>query len=172
MLTFFVAFSVSRISSWLSFWKGLVLKGHEIQNAPRFVILRPPVLLADTWSPLSSAEAPLYRREGWRERKESPRGTMGRGKRRGDAPAFSLLASYPARFLFFIYYYFIGVPRGASAEERAWTLRSYADVGALYWTYIILKLHVLKLYEQLITFEVAFVYIFFWNRRGVTFAFY
>ena len=97
---------------------------------------------------------------------------MGRGKRRGDAPAFSLLPSYPARFLFFDYFYFIGVPKGASTQERAWTLHSYANVGALHWTYIILKLHVLKLYEQLITFEVAFVYIFFWRRRGVTFAFY
>ena len=50
----------------------------------------------------------MYRREDWRERKEILRGTMGRGKRRGDAPPFSLLASYPERFLFFDYCYFIG----------------------------------------------------------------
>ena len=161
MLTYFVAFQFPELVHDCPLGKIWYLKDTKFKMPRGLYFPRPPVLLADTWTPLFSAEASLYRREGWRERKESQRGTMGRGKRSVEAPAFSLLPSYPAHFLFFDYCYFIGVPRGASAEERAWILHSYANVGALYWTYIMLKLHVLKLYEQLITFEVAFVYIFF-----------
>ena len=71
--------------------------------------------------PLSSAEAFLCCREAGEKEKES-RGTMGSGTReetRG-APVFSLLPSFPARYLFFDYCYFYwDTQRGASAQQRA-----------------------------------------------------
>ena len=77
---------------------------------------------------LSPLQRPLciVGRAGERE-KESARGTMGRGKRR---TTFFLFPSFPARFLFFsIIAIFIGIPSGASEEERglvmnaAWNIR-------------------------------------------------
>lgn len=50
--------------------------------------------------------------------KESTRGKMGRGKRRIQAPTFFLFPSSPACFLRVDYWYFyLGYPTGASAEE-------------------------------------------------------
>ena len=71
---------------------------------------------------LSSEEASLYRREGWREGKRKRAGDNGNGERNlvpvflgnpapswrhymAEAPAFSLFLSSPARFLFFDHCY-------------------------------------------------------------------
>ena len=56
--------------------------------------------------PLSPAEAALRCREVGGERKRERAGHDGKGKKRREAPAFSLFPSFPARFLFFDYCYF------------------------------------------------------------------
>ena len=61
----------------------------------------------EQFSALSSTELSLCRREAGRKRKkESARGTMGRGKGEERSPAFSFFPSSPSRFLFFDYCYF------------------------------------------------------------------
>ena len=56
--------------------------------------------------PLSPAEAALRCREVGGERKRERAGHDGKGKKRREAPAFSLFPSFHARFLFFDYCYF------------------------------------------------------------------
>ena len=61
---------------------------------------------------LFSAEASLYRRQGWREGKESAGGTTGRGK-----IYFSTRAIMHG-FCFRLFLFLLGYPAGATAEER------------------------------------------------------
>ena len=58
-------------------------------------IPRLPVLVADTWTTLSSAEASLYRREGWREQKRKPAGDDGKGKEKRRGSRFFLSPIIP-----------------------------------------------------------------------------
>ena len=51
--------------------------------------------------------------------KESALGTIGRGKREEKLPPFPSSHRSPRAFYFFIIAIFIGMPCGASAEERA-----------------------------------------------------
>ena len=65
---------------------------------------------------LASAEASLYRREAGERKKESARGTMGRGKRRSQV--FPSSHRPPRAFYFLIIAIFIRIyPAGACAEK-------------------------------------------------------
>ena len=67
---------------------------------------------------------------GWEKEKEIAWGTMGRGKRVQRPPAFSLFPSSSARFLFFdVLLFLLGYPAGASAEERADTMKDIYHRG-------------------------------------------
>ena len=69
--------------------------------------------------PLHPSYSSLPRRDlfvlwgGWGERKREGAGHDGKGEERREAPAFSLFPSSAARFLFFYYCYFIGIPWGS-----------------------------------------------------------
>ena len=64
---------------------------------------------------LASAEASLYRREAGKRKKESARGTMGRGKRRSQV--FPSSHRPPRAFYFFIIAIFIRIPSGSLCGE-------------------------------------------------------
>ena len=61
------------------------------------------------------AEASLYRREAGERKKESARGTMGRGIRKSEVFPFS---HRPPLSIFRLLLFLLGYPAGASAEKR------------------------------------------------------
>ena len=63
--------------------------------------------------PLSSAETALRCREVGGERKRERAGHDGKGKKRREAPAFSLFPSFPRAFYYLIIAIFIGMPCGS-----------------------------------------------------------
>ena len=64
---------------------------------------------------LASAEASLYRREAGERKKESARGTMGRGIRKSEVFPSS---HRPPLSIFRLLLFLLGYPAGASAEKR------------------------------------------------------
>ena len=69
---------------------------------------------------LASAEASLYRREAGERKKESARGTMGRGKRRSEV--FPSSHRTPRAFYFLIIAIFIRIPSGSLCGEERFIL--------------------------------------------------
>ena len=77
----------------------------------------------EQFSALSSTEVSLCRREAGRKRKkESARGTMGRGKGEERSPPFPSSHRPPRAFYFSIIATFSGIPKEASTKKRGFSV--------------------------------------------------